>query len=68
MVMSSKVYDALKWVALVALPACGTFYMALAGIWGFPYGEQVVGTVVAVETLIGTLLQISNMQYKKSAE
>jgi hypothetical protein len=41
--------------------------MALASIWGFPYGEQVVGTVVAVETLIGTLLQISNMQYKKTA-
>jgi hypothetical protein len=68
MKFNDKVYDALKWVALVALPAFGTFYMALAGIWGFPYGEQVVGTVVAVETLIGTLLQISNMQYKKTAE
>lgn len=67
MKFNDKVYDALKWVALVALPAFGTFYMALAGIWGFPYGEQVVGTVVAVETLIGTLLQISNMQYKKTA-
>lgn len=68
MKFNDKVYDVLKWVALVALPAAGTFYMALAGIWGFPYGEQVVGTVVAVETLIGTLLQISNIQYKKTAE
>lgn len=68
MKMSNKLYDALKWIALVALPAFGTFYLALAGIWGFPYGDQIVGTVVAVETLLGTLLQISNSQYKKSAE
>lgn len=68
MKMSNKLYDVLKWIALVALPAFGTFYLALAGIWGFPYGDQIVGTVVAVETLLGTLLQISNAQYKKSAD
>jgi len=68
MKLSNKAYDVLKWIAMVALPAFGTFYFALAGIWGFPYGEQVVGTVVAAETLLGTLLQISNVQYKKTAE
>ena len=68
MKLSNKAYDVLKWIAMVALPALGTFYFALAGIWGFPYGEQVVGTIVATETLLGTLLQISNSKYKKTAE
>ena len=66
MKMSSKVYDVLKWITMVVLPAIGTLYFALAGIWGLPYGEQVVGTIVAVETFIGTVLQISNAQYKKT--
>lgn len=64
--MSNKVYDVLKWIAMVVLPAIGTLYFALAGIWGFPYGEQVVGTIVAVETFLGTVLQISNVKYKNT--
>lgn len=66
MKMTNKVYDVLKWIAMVVLPAIGTLYFALSGIWGFPYGEQVVGTLVAVETFIGTVLQISNAQYRKT--
>lgn len=66
MIMNNKLYDVLKWIAMVVLPAIGTLYFALSGIWGFPYGEQVVGTLVAVETFIGTVLQISNAQYKKT--
>lgn len=62
---NSKVYDILKWIALVVLPAAGTLYFALAGIWGFPYGEQIVGTITAVDTFIGVILGISNMQYNK---
>lgn len=67
MKMSNKVYDVLKWFAMVVLPAIATLYAALSGIWGFPYGEQIVGTIVAVETFLGALLQISNAQYKKAA-
>ena len=44
--MSNKTYDTLKWIAMYLLPALGTLYFALAGIWNFPYGEQVVGTIV----------------------
>lgn len=66
MKMSNKTYDVLKWIAMVVLPAIATLYAALSGIWGFPYGEQIVGTIVAVETFIGAVLQISNAQYKKS--
>lgn len=65
MKMCNKTYDILKWVALIVLPAIGTLYFALAGIWGFPYGEQVVGTITAIETFLGAVLQISNSNYKK---
>lgn len=63
--MSNKLYDVLKWIAMVALPALGTLYFALAGIWGFPYGEEIVGTITAVDTFLGLLLGISTAQYHK---
>ena len=64
--MNDKLYDVLKWIAMILLPAMGTLYFALAGIWGFPYAEQVVGTVTAVDTFLGVLLGISTSQYNKS--
>jgi hypothetical protein len=63
--LSNKTYDVLKWIALYLLPALGTLYFALAGIWNFPYGEEVVGTITAVDTFLGVLLGISTAQYKK---
>jgi hypothetical protein len=59
-------YDVLKWIAMVCLPAIATLYLALAGIWGFPYGEEIVGTITAVDTFLGVLLGISSAQYRKS--
>lgn len=64
--LSNKVYDVLKWVAMYLLPALGTLYFALAGIWAFPYGEEVVGTITAVDTFLGVLLGISTAQYNKA--
>ena len=63
--MSNKLYDVLKWVAMVLLPALGTLYFALAGIWDFPMGEQIVGTITAIDTFLGVLLGISSVQYNK---
>ena len=65
MKFSNKTYDILKWIAMYALPALGTLYFALAGIWGLPYGEQVVGTITAIDTFIGVLLGISSSNYNK---
>lgn len=65
---SDKVYNVLKWVAQLLLPALGTLYFALAGIWGFPYGEEIVGTITAVDTFLGVLLGISTAQYNKNKE
>lgn len=63
--LSNKAYDVLKWIAQYLLPAMGTLYFALANIWNFPYGEQVVGTITAIDTFLGVLLGISTAQYNK---
>ena len=68
MKMSNKVYDVLKWIAMFFLPAIGTLYFALSGIWNLPYGEQVVGTITAVDTFLGVLLGISTAQYNKNSQ
>ena len=67
MKMTNKVYDILKWIAQYFLPAIGTLSFALAGIWGLPYGEQIVGTITAVDTFLGVLLGISSAQYNKAS-
>ena len=68
MKLSNKTYDILKWVAMYLLPALGTLYFALAGIWGMPYGEEIIGTITAIDTFLGAILGISSAKYKKSAE
>lgn len=65
MKLSNDTYDKLKWIAQYFLPALGTLYFALAGVWGLPYGEQIVGTITAVDTFLGVLLGISTAQYNK---
>ena len=65
MKFSDKLYTILKWITLICLPALGTCYFALAGIWGFPYAEQVVGTISAITTCLGILLGISTAEYNR---
>ena len=66
--MNNKVYDVLKWIAMYLLPALGTLYFALSGIWGLPYGEQIVGTITAIDTFLGVILGISTAQYNKPVD
>lgn len=68
MKFSNKTYDILKWIAMLFLPALATLYLALAGIWGIPYGEEVSGTIMALDTFLGVILGISNAQYKKATD
>ena len=65
MKLDNKVYDVLKYIAQIVLPAIATFYFALSTIWGLPYGEEIVGTISAIDVLLGALLGISTMQYNK---
>lgn len=66
--MSNKTYDILKWVAQLLLPALATLYFALASIWNLPYGEQIVGTITAVDAFLGIILGISTANYYKKEE
>lgn len=66
--MSNKMYNSLKWVAQYVLPGLGTLYFALATIWGFPYGEQIVGTVTAIDAFLGAILGISSANYNKNLD
>lgn len=61
--MSNKVYDILKFIAQIVLPALATFYLAIAAIWGLPYGEQIAGTIMAIDTLLGAILGVSTKKY-----
>ena len=63
MKISNKQYDVLKWIAQYFLPAFGTLYFTVSSIWGLPYGEQIVGTITAVDTFLGVILGISSACY-----
>ena len=68
MKMSNKLYDVLKYIALIVLPAIGALYFALAKIWGFPYAAEIVGTISAVDAFMGAILQISTNNYNKEGQ
>lgn len=66
--MSNSMYDKLKWIAQILLPAIGTLYFAIAQIWGLPYAEQIVGTITALDAFLGAILGISTRVYKEMNE
>lgn len=63
--LPDKLYDVLKWIALIALPAVGVFYFTIAKIWGLPYGAEITATIDALALLIGTLIGVSHLTIKK---
>lgn len=65
MIIPSPVYDVLKWITMIVLPALATAYVGLASIWGWPYADEVAKTTAVVCTLLGALLGISTAQYNK---
>jgi hypothetical protein len=66
--MKNEVYDLLKKIAQIILPAIGTLYFALASIWGLPYGEEIVGTITALDCFLGAILGVSTYMYNKDKE
>lgn len=63
--MSNKLYDRLKFIAQIALPALGTLYVTLAALWDLPKPQEVAGTVLAVDTFLGVLLGLQAASYGK---
>lgn len=67
MKIPDKMYDILKWVVIIVLPAIATLYAALSAVWAWPYSDQVVTTITAVDTFLGAVLCISTATYNKEA-
>lgn len=65
---TNRQYDILKWIAQILLPALGTLYFALSQIWGLPYGEEIVGTITAVDAFLGALLGLSSAKYREDGD
>ena len=65
MIFNDRVYQVLKWICLVCLPAIATLWFALGKIWGFPYLAEVEGTIVAIDTFLGALIGVSTISYNK---
>lgn len=65
MILNNKVYDALKWIAQYLVPGSAALYFALSDVWGFPYTNEVVGTILAIGTFLGTILGISTLRYRR---
>jgi len=64
MVFSNAVYDKLKWIAQILLPALATLYFSFSKVWNLPYSEQIVGTISAIDVFLGAILQISSKNYE----
>lgn len=67
MKLNNKVYDILKWLVIIVMPAVATLYAALAAVWAWPYADEVVTTITAVDTFLGAVLCISTANYNKGA-
>ena len=65
MKLNNKLYDILKWVTMIVLPALATAYVGLSGVWGWPYADEIAKTAAVVCTLLGALLGISTAEYNK---
>lgn len=63
--ISNKMYDVLKWVTMICIPAVTTAYVGLSAVWGWPYATEVAKTSAVICTLLGALLGISTAQYNK---
>lgn len=68
MILSNKVYDIFKWVAIIVMPALATLVKVVFTIWNLPFGTEIATTITAIATFIGALLMISNANYQKSLD
>lgn len=64
--MKNRVYDVLKWVTMVGLPALTALWLAIAQIWGLPFAEPIGATLAAVTTFLGAVLGISSLNYQRT--
>ena len=63
--LNDKLYDWLKWIAILLLPSLATLVAVIFKIWNLPYGNEIAQTITALATFLGAILGISTVQYKK---
>ena len=63
MKLPNKVYDVLKWIVIIVLPAIGAAYTGLSQIWTLPYSSQIPATITVICTFLGAVLCISTAEY-----
>ena len=68
MKLPDKVYDILKWIVMIVIPAVATAYVGLSGVWGWPFADEIAKTAAVICTLLGALLGISTAEYNKKPE
>ena len=66
--MSNRLYDILKNIALICLPALATLVLTICQIWHLPYGQEIAATITALDVFLGAILKISSIQYAKKVE
>ena len=66
MKIPNKLYDILKWLTLIVIPALAPAYVGLSAVWGFPYADEIARTACVVCTLLGALLGISTAEYNRN--
>ena len=68
MKLPDKVYNVLKWIALIVLPALAVLYATVGQAWGWPHIEAICITINAVATFIGALIGVSHLTMKKEQQ
>ncbi len=63
MIVNNKTYDALKFIALIVLPAAATLYSTIGNIWNLPYPAEIGATIMAIDTFLGAVLKLSSDVY-----
>lgn len=67
MKISNRMYDVLKWVAILFLPALAILIRTVFAIWQIPYGEQISATIIALQVFLGAILGVSTLNYNKES-
>lgn len=63
--LKNSIYDFLKWLCLIALPALATYVLQVGEIWGWSEYVRVAKTISCTAFLIGCLIGVSTVAYNK---
>lgn len=66
--INDKIYDVLKWVAMLFLPALAVLVKTVFTVWNIPYADEISTTIMAIDAFLGAILGISTIQYNKGSD